>query len=740
MNPEPSDADDALAVCSREPIQIPGAIQPFGVLLVFPGDGGNCIQASANCRDLLPWTADGILGKSLGEVFGEAAEPLAAVAALADPAMGSPLMIDLPERCLEVSLHRHEGALIIELEPFSGDADPSRNFRRLQTAHHALRNVPDQSALHELIGRQVAELTGYERVMVYRFDPDWNGEVVGECLLAPVESYMGHHFPATDIPEQARALYTRNWLRVIPDAGYAPVPLVPVLNPSTGRPLDLGKSMLRSVSPIHLEYLRNVDVGASMSISLIVENQLWGLIACHHRAPRPLSAGLRGACELYGQLASAQIEAMATAAKLDLRIRAARIQTAFFDVIAEELNFLDALVKSTPALLQFMKADGAAIVSHDQITLLGSTPGKEQTRELLGWLRGRPIEPVFVTDSLGPLFPPALEWAEVASGLLALRLSQVAEDYVLWFRPEVVTTLTWAGDPEEKIQEGMTLHPRKSFAAWKQTVTGRSLPWQEDEINGAFELRNAANAMLLRRIRELNRLNQELEEKNTDLNSFAFIASHDLREPLRGISHYASFILEDHRPELPQEAVRRLEMIGTLASQAEELLDALNRFSQLGRMEIQRRDISLETVLDQALDSLSAFVKENEAEVVIHRPLADFSCDPILIREVLSNLIVNGIRYNEGERKRVEVGVLPPEVSRHGTGKIIFVRDNGIGIPEKHFENVFRIFRRLHPPGKFGEGSGAGLAIVKCIVERHGGSIWIESLRGTGTTFYFTLG
>ncbi len=732
-------SDEILTTCSSEPIHIPGAIQPFGVLLAFSRASGKCTQASANCGDLLPVSAEQALGRSLGELFGDAARALEHAAALEDPASGSPLSLDSSGRRLEAQLHRHDGTLIVELEPSPEGADPSRHFRRLQGALTEMRAVDSPAALFDFVARFVADFTGYERAMVYRFDDDWHGEVVGECLLADVDSYMGLHFPASDIPEQARALYAKNWLRIIPDAGYTPVPLVPELDPESGRPLDLGKAALRSVSPVHLEYLRNMDVGASMSISLIVEGKLWGLVACHHRTPRPLAPGIRAACELFGQIASAQIESLTRVRRESRRIEAARIQTGFFDSIAREATFAEALTKYTPALLRFMQAAGAAVVTGSELTLVGTTPPQEDVEALVSWLRGQAVEPVFVTDSLGSEYPPARAFKGVASGLLALRLSRMPDEYVLWFRPEIVTTVTWAGNPEKAAHDDGILHPRKSFGAWKETVTGRSLPWEEPEIQGAHELLNAANAMLLRRTQSLSQLNKELEKKNTDLNSFAYIASHDLREPLRGISHYASFILEDHRGEMPAEAIRRLETIARLATQSEELIQTLNRFSQLGRMEIARRPVSSAQLIAQVVESLSSMAADHGAEVRVEPELPEISCDPVLMREVFSNLIANGIRYNDSPRKLVEVGRWPQGDPR-GDGRVVFfVRDNGIGIAAKHHENVFRIFRRLHAPEDYGGGTGAGLAIVKSIVERHGGSIRLESEPGAGTTFFLAL-
>jgi chemotaxis family two-component system sensor kinase Cph1 len=715
-----------LAVCSREPIHIPGAIQPHGTLLAFSDPDLICRQVSANAAELFPQGTAWLLEKTDREIFG--ADVIRA-AVSGDPTIESPIPIKLQDRDFDAVVHRHSGMVIVEIEACGGRSLASQH-RRLQKGLADLRSAPDLPALHAEAARFVAVFTGFERVMVYRFDHDWHGEVVGECLTADVASYMGHHFPASDIPEQARALYSKNWLRLIPDADYQPVPLEPPLNPLTGQPLDLSFSSLRSVSPIHLLYLRNMDVRASMSISIMDGDRLWGLVACHHRTPLHLSYATRAACEIYGQFLSREISSKLQTQRLEEQAQATTIQTRFFDFIAEEQNFVDALVKYTPDLLRFMSAAGAAIFAGGKLTLLGETPPEDETRTLVEWLGTQELNPLFATDSLGASFAPAQDWTRVASGLLAVKLSRVEPHYVLWFRPETPSTITWAGDPQKS--EELALHPRKSFAAWKQTITGKSLPWSETERQGARELRNAINALVLRRTERLISLNSELEKKNSDLNSFAYVASHDLKEPLRGIANYTSFLIEDHAKALPAEGLHKLKTIAGLATRSEELLDALNHFSRVGRMEIQREPVDMNQLLDEVIESNSSALEG----VHLTRPpsLPEASCDAVLVREVFGNLLTNAARYNVRPEKKITIGW-----KEDNNREVYTVSDNGIGIREKHQEAIFHIFRRLHAAQDYGGGTGAGLAIVKSIVERHGGQIWVDSVPNEGSTFSFTL-
>lgn len=726
--------------CAREPIHIPGAIQPHGVLLAVREPELVVTQVSVNASSLLGIEALELVGRGLEQVVGpDGISQINAAIATGAPQQESPLTVVIGGREFDALLHRHDGVLIIELEPAQpGAGNFARYHRRLQAALEQLQKAPDLSALYEVAARVISDLTGYERVMVYRFDADWHGEVVGEALTGEVDSYMGLHFPASDIPEQARALYAKSWLRIIPTVDYAPAALEPACNPLTSRPLDLSFAVLRSVSPVHLEYLRNMDVGASMSISLMVDGKLWGLIACHHREARPLPYAVRAACELFGQVTSREITAKRDEQQLAGLAESRTIQTRFFDVITQEENAAAALLKYTPSLLAFMGASGAAISIGGQCNLVGQTPHRDQIRALLAWLEGHNDgEPVFRTDSLSDKWPPAAEFKAVASGLLAVSLSRVESQWVLWFRPEVLTTITWAGNPHKPVEPGLRLHPRKSFAAWQEVLTGRSTPWSENEVDGAHELRLALNALVIRRSDKLLKLNAELEQKNTDLNSFAYIASHDLHEPLRGIYHFSRFLREDHGAELAPEALRKVDTIGNLALRTEELLKALAHFSRIGRMELNPRETDLQRLVDEVLESLSATITE---DIEIRRPrlLPSVHSDPVLLREVFANLISNAIKYNTRPDKWVEISYRDPVAGEEQRGPVFFVRDNGIGIRERNYEAVFKMFRRLHAKDQF-SGTGAGLAIVKSIIERHGGRIWVESTYGEGSTFLFTL-
>ena len=739
-----------LSACAREPIHIPGSIQPHGVLFLLNAADQMVLQVSENTAAHLGVEPDELLGRRLQQAMpGADWSSLEDALAQSDPAAETPVRVIIvrqgARRSFDALIHRTENSLVVELEP-AGTQDATamtRFLRQVRVAIEELQTAETQSELFAACARAVSRLTGFERVMVYRFDEEWNGAVVGEELIGDADSYMGLHFPASDIPEQARALYARTPLRIIPDASYQAAPLRPQLNPLTQRPLDLSNAALRSVSPVHLEYLRNMGVQASMSISLMRGERLWGLVACHHASPRVLPYSIRTACELVGRAMSVQIGVQEERDRVRAQLDARSVQTRFFESIGDENNFVEALVTYTPALLEMVHASGAAILTGSRWTRLGETPKSAELDRILERIKPLARDGIFHTNALPSLMTDAESFKATASGLLFVALSAAERNCILLFRPEVTSVIEWAGNPSKAVEEGTyRLHPRKSFAAWQQIVTGESEQWRVEEIEAAAELRTAFNASILQRTDRLLRLSAELERKNSDLNSFAYIAAHDLKEPVRGIHHYTSFVLEDYGQQLPEDGRQMLDTVQTLAVRIEELIGSLLHFSSVGRIQIAPHPVPLDSIVDEALMMLQQLIADQRVEIRRPMTLPVATCDRALTREVFVNLISNAIKYNDKPERWIEIGSRDATSATTAEGApaaLLYVRDNGIGIREKHQQDVFAIFRRLHDREKFGGGTGAGLAIVKTIVEKHGGEVSVESVFGQGSTFLFTL-
>jgi light-regulated signal transduction histidine kinase (bacteriophytochrome) len=735
-----------LTNCDKEPIHVPGAIQPHGVLLVLREPQLTLTHVSENALELLGMPAQRLLGAR----FGELVEP-SVRESLETSLRGERLKqlnplkvvwrVDGTERFFDGIAHRHQGRLLLELEP-----SPDKGSLPFLSFYHAarealsrLRDARDLQELSEAAVREVRRLTGFDRVVIYRFDAEWNGSVIAEDRDARADPYLGLHFPASDIPRQARELYALNWLRIIPNVRYTPARVVALPETQAQGPLDLSFSVLRSVSPIHLEYLRNMGAHASMSVSLMKEGKLWGLISCTDvSGPRYLPYEVRIACEFLGEVMSSLLAVKEGLEDYDQRIRSKSVHAALLERMTREVDFVSALVGPTPNLLDLVHARGAVIHFNGRTTVLGEAPEDEQLAALLAWLSERTGSDVFRTDRLASEYLPAEDFQHVAAGLIAAPLSRGRSSFVLWFRPEVVQTVSWGGDPTKpvELENGQArLHPRKSFELWKETVRGRSLPWKPYEVEAAAELRKAIIDVVLQRSEELLKLNTELERSNVELDAFAYAASHDLKEPLRGIHNYTQLALRELGETLEPGTRSRLDTVVRLTQRMESLINSLLHYSQVGRTELSLRETDLDEVVAQVLEALEPRLEEGRVEVRL-RPLPSARCDRVRIAEVFTNLITNALKYNDKPERWVEVGAVP---AGDEAQVAYYVRDNGIGIKPEYHEAIFRIFKRLHGRDKYGGGTGTGLTIVNRIIERHNGRIWLESTPGQGTTFFFTL-
>ena len=573
--------------------------------------------------------------------------------------------------------------------------------------------------------------------MLYQFDSDWNGEVVAESLGEKFTSLMGLRFPASDIPAQARELYRRNIIRGIPTVDYKSSAIIS----HDPEPLDLSFSVLRNVSPIHIEYLHNMGVSASLSVSIVKDDQLWGLLSCsHEHGEKFVPFEKRLACELVGEMTASLIEARQANEFLDYRMQLRSTHSTLLQYMSQEKDFVIGLTDKIPNLMSVTSAEGAAVYLNGKYSVIGLAPEDEELEAIVNWLQKNTKDEVFVTDSLVSIMPESEKFKETACGLIAASLSNNRRNYVLWFRPEVAQTVTWGGDPKKSLEldaDGTyRIHPRRSFEKWKEVVHNHSLPWLEVELDSAREFRHVVIDVVLQKGEELTKLNTELERSNLELDSFAYAASHDLKEPLRGIHNYTHLVERELAENLNQGLVKdRLDTILKLTQRMENLINSLLHYSQVGRTELSVRDVNLEEVLAEILEMLKPRLEETRTKVVIPEKLPVIRCDQIRISEVFSNLITNAIKYNDKNEKFVEIGSI-----LKGDELVFYVKDNGIGIRDKNFESIFRIFKRLHKRDQFGGGNGTGLTIVKNIIERHGGRIWVESVQGEGSTFYFTIG
>lgn len=732
-----------LSNCDREQIQYSGAIQPHGLMLVIREPELVIVQASANAANLLGFGNEQVLGRNLRDLLNQDQLGSIEQKLQAERLDTCPLhcgRAKFADREFDIFVHRIDGVLVLELEvrPETGEQPVATWYSDLRGAMSRLQATNSLQEFFDLAADQIRAFTQFDRVMVYKFLEDGSGWVRSESLVDGLEPYLGLHFPPSDIPAPARRLFSLTWLRHQPDINYKPVPLVPENNPVNGAPLDLSYAFLRSVSVMYVDYLKNMGTQSSMVMTLLKDGKLWGLIACHHhRAPKHVTYEARMACEFIAHMVSLLMSAKEDMEHLEYRMRLDSVQAALVDRTSRSPQFLTGFVDGSPNLLDFVRADGAVLVQDGAWCKLGTTPPDARILQIVKRLASLMTDPVFATSCISEHIPETVDIAATASGVLAVRLSSNSNDFLLWFRREQEQTVNWAGDPNKPvdINEDGALRPRNSFALWKQTVQRKSTPWLDVEVKAARDLRAALLELVLRRAEELGRLYADLERSHSELDSFAYVASHDLKEPLRGIHNYAEMLREDYAEKLDAEAKSRLLALSRLSQRMDELLDSLLEYSRLGRVQFERADVDTRQTVQEALEFLHARVVSDNVQISVAENLPVVKGDYMRLVEVFANLITNAIKYNTQTRKVIEIGV--ENTADHPT---FFVRDNGIGIQKEHQDQIFHIFRRLHARDEFGGGSGAGLTITKRIIERHGGHIWVESEANKGTTFRFTFG
>lgn len=734
-----------LSSCDRELIQFPEAIQPHGVMLTVDEHSSTILHASANCAALLGKGPQAIVGKSASAILGRSEQDL--LASLRQMALDSgPVHVAresyvTSDRGYNLFAHRCGGLIILELEAAPARPALSPNlYPELQTDIARLQETKSLQDFFDLAVQRIRNFTGYDRVMAYRFDEDGSGEVMAEARREDLEAYLGLHYPASDIPAPARRMFSLSWIRHLPDVDYVPVPLVGARSPLITGPVDMSFASLRSVSVMYTDYLKNMGVKSTMVMPLMKEGKLWGLIsAMHHAGPRHISHEARMAAEFFAHTLSLLMSAKEDAEVFQRLLAMNAVRDQIAQTLTAEPDFYRALgsPEILPLVLAQVEATGAAVVSGQDVAAIGNTPSRDVLLDLVQWT-GERDDPLFMTDRLSSVYEPAKAFKDVASGVIAARVSPTRSEYLLWFRPEQVAIVRWAGDPHKPVEVSETegevrLRPRGSFALWKESVQGRSTPWHENEKTSVVKLRLAIGERIVGRSERIERLKRELQGSHADLENFAHAASHDLKEYLRGIHHLATFLKRSHGDVLDEQGQRQVATILKITQRMDNLIDALLDHSRINRTDMVVEDVDLDEVVDTALVPFSQYLAEARVQVRRGPSLGRAVCNRARVQEVFGNLIGNAITYNDKAERWIEIGVVADRPPRY------YVRDNGIGIAEADQHTIFQIFHRLHGRADFGGGCGVGLALARKIVERHGGRMWVQSVPGEGSTFYFTL-
>lgn len=544
--------------CGTIPLHNTNAIQPHAALFVVKVTDFRIIQISSNIGDWLRISIDAILNQPLERIFEQkCAERIRDKYAKSYFKYVVPEYITIVSSTREMTylgrIHEKENYLLIEVE-FINEVSQIRPFvnayQKFQEVAVRLNQSTGIDELVMLASQEIKRISGFDKVMIYSFDENWNGLVVAEAMEDGMESYLGLKFPASDVPKQARDLYLRNPYRIIPDRKYKKVSLIPEFNPLTNGPTDLTDVKSRSVLDVHLEYLGNMNVEASMSTRIIHNESLWGLIACHHREAKLLSFEECAIFELLSNVISSKLSSLVNRSRTNERVKLNRLLSDISIKIAPFDNFVNVFKKYGSEIKTLLAGDGLAICWDGEIIASGIAPTEVQIEKLLPWLRTKEFKACIDITSLPYAFEPATEYASVGSGILILPIQPYESNFILAFKTEAVKTVSWGGNPDNAItleKDSTRYHPRNSFEIWKETVRLTSNPWTEEQLIAAERFRNIVVENTLKRLTttleqkvhertvELASSNHQLSNALDELQELTHVTSHDLQEPVRKI-------------------------------------------------------------------------------------------------------------------------------------------------------------------------------------------------------------
>lgn len=728
---------DALDTCASEPIHIPGSIQPHGCMIISDKKSNKILQVSQNAKDFLAQKPEKIVGKNLKDVFGEKnLKRINEVITFYDLQPLKSANITIKGQDFDAVVHYSGDYKVIELErmPAVQKFHDQDIYEELRDFAIVFQKASDLKSLYNVIIKEVRKLTGFARVKLYKFDEEWNGMVVAESREDSMPSYLGLNFPASDIPPQARKLYSKNYLRLIADIKYAPVGLYPEKIEGASAPLDMTHSILRSVSPVHIQYLDNINVQASMSISIMQGEELWGLVACHHDAPLHVPYKIRVLAEILGHIFSAKLSSME---KIEVEKRAAQ-KSMLIEKISSQLNGAvkanDILFGYHEIAMQALSADGLIIYTNKNINRFGTAPEGEQLNRFLSWCQDNLKRGIIYTRDAENFFKDKEPALKMNGGFLAVPIGLKSEDVAIWFRSAKTNKVNWAGNPEkpiEKVKGGHRLTPRSSFELWQTTSKGKCEPWGDADLDAAQSITHI--------ILEHEKI--YAERANEAKTEFLSHMSHELRTPLGAVTGIAQILRQDQSLNEDQK-----KLVKTLSVSSNSLMALLNDLLDVAKIEagevkLEENKFHMSDLLEDLRSIMMVKANEKDLKLNVNYDKNDkrYLCgDLSRIRQILINLVNNALKFTEQGFVNIMANYETDEDGQEWT--VFEVIDSGIGISTEKVEQIFNKFIQADSTvtRQYG-GTGLGLSISKGLVEIMDGQISVTSKKGLGSKFTVRL-
>ena len=735
--------------CDVEPLRHIQVVQAHACLLAVEVATLTVRYASENAEEFVGLSWQEVLDRPLREVF--SADILGQIPLGLEREQGfadiNPIMTVVKRNgdseLQNVIVHRSGDLLLLEVERTDREVQASQYQQLLARSVSRIQNITDPDQLFVQTVNVLKQVSGYDRVMVYRFDKDYNGEVIAEARNEELEAYEGLRYPHTDIPKQARELYLVNKVRLIGSVTTPPARIRSSKAVADRPPLDLTHADNRGVSPVHLEYLGYMGVDNSLSIAIIQQDRLWGLFAFHHYSPRTVDYSVRNALMFIGQIFSGHLSLQATSRYREQTLTRKLARLAIGEQIAKTHDIFEGLTAGSYSIMNmFPLVSGAFVDFEGRRECYGECPQEDHIDELMDWVAGQVTDQdlYYEHDSVSTSFDRFAQYCDHNAGVLIVFLNPAQTNYICWFRPGLSQQITWGGKPEKRLvisTEGQRrLGPRQSFARYVQTVEGCAAPWTEHEIDAALALRITVINGLLQRYSEVQEVNERLQKAYEDLETFSYTVSHDLRAPLRAISGYAEIMVEDYGHQLDEGANELLQGIQRGVDQMNNFITDILDLSRVGSGGLQIESTEVSPLVQDILAELRLIYPQTKhTSISIADDMPPARADRRLLRQLYTNILSNALKYlqaGEDGRQRVHIGAYR---KADVPVPIFFVSNTGPAIPPEFRTTIFAMFSRLSTSSK-SEGTGVGLAIVERIVDRHLGGVWVDDDR-LGVTFHF---
>ncbi len=719
--------------CEDEPIHLIPRIQSYGYLFIL-SDEDLILQYSENAKDLVDTKNNDLSNRHIQDILG--ADFKSYFRSWKEERIDKESFVfNLKEKTFCCIPSSQESYVSLDIEPIETAWDAGAFQQHMLRLYTKISSSKDLKSLTDKAAVLIQELTGYDRVMIYRFDEKWNGQVLSESKKSHVsESWLGLHYPASDIPKQARELFIKQGVRILENIKDDNSRIVPELNPKTNSLADIGKSHLRGASKFHLEYLTNMGVEGTLTCAIKHNDDLWGLIACHHYAPKFIDNRKRQSLQFLSEMISSQISKRQTELYLENLSKTSIIRSKLIQNLEKDWDVIAGLTAYPIKASDLIECCGFTIIHEDELFSIGHTPTEKNIKYLIESLHTNKSfsKDIFYTICIHKYSIWDNKTAQEFSGILACKLSQQQNEVLIWWRPERLQEIHWGGNPNNKQQDkDQRLNPRKSFEKFSEQVHSTSNPWKDFEISSAKRLTSDIKNIIVTKFGEISMLNKRLNELNKELENFSYSVSHDLRGPLRGIDGFAQILLEDYKDVMDDSGIESLQIIINAADRMNQLMDDILSYSGLSKVRPKFKWLDAKAICKQIIVDNNLKKEYPNTTINIAADLPEIFGDQAMMYQLFANLILNACKYSVIKKKPI----VTIDWYISGENNVYQIKDNGIGFDSAHTSKIFDIFTRIVKEEY--KGTGVGLAIAQRVVLKHNGDIWAEAKEGEGATFSF---